>query len=64
RLLSSASGRRLQMMANLREVLDLLWRWNREPVPEPPSPVDAIVRILRETNKAEKVNDPRQSSRD
>lgn len=51
------------MMANLREVLDLLWRWNRR-VPEPPSPVDAIVRILRETNKAEKVRDPRQNSRD
>lgn len=50
-------------MANLREVLDLLWRWNRKPAPEPPSPVDAIVRILRETNKTE-VHDPRQSSRD
>lgn len=52
-------------MANLKEVLDLLRRWNRKPAPEPPSPVDAIVRLLRRTNKAEKVHDlPRQSSRD
>lgn len=51
-------------MVNLRTVLDYLWRWKREPVADP-SPVDAIVRLLRETNKAERVHGrPHQTSRD
>lgn len=54
----------VHVMVNLRTVLDYLWRWKREPVADP-SPVDAIVRLLRETNKAERVHGrPHQTSRD
>ncbi len=41
-------------MQNPRELLARLWRLARKPAPDPPSPVDAIVRLLRETQKETK----------
>lgn len=37
-------------MPSLRILFRHLWRWKTQPTPDP-SPVDAIVRLLRDANK-------------